>query len=225
MYYFCYYKIKHLKMKVTEKKKFLHSLVFPIFFIFVIWIVKISELILNTSYSQYGIYPLEIKGLLGVILAPLIHGDFDHLFANSVPLLVLTTAIFYFYSKVSYRIFFLSYLITGIWVWVSARASHHIGASGLVYAFAAFLIISGIIRKNKNFMALSFIIVFLYGSMIWGVLPSDPKISWESHLLGMFAGILLAIYYRKEKLPWVRSIKVFRFKEYMWENKIEEKTD
>ena len=199
---------------VTERKKFLHSLVFPTFFLFVLWIVKFAELFLDTSFHKLGVYPLKVKGLIGIIFAPLIHGDLNHLISNSVPLYILMIGIFYFYSRVSYRVFVFSYIITGIWVWVSARASYHIGASGLIYAFAAFLITSGILKKNKRLMALSFIVIFIYGSMIWGVFPSEPKISWESHLLGMLSGILLSFYYKNEPLPWVEKVKVFKFEEY-----------
>lgn len=181
-----------------EKKKFLISLFFPFLFIGCIWIVKISELILNEDFSGFGLYPLKIKGIIGIFTSPFIHGNIDHLIANSIPLLVLGTALFYFYSKVSYKVFFLIYIMTGIWVWFGGRPSYHIGASGIVYGLAGFIFTSGVILKNIRLLAISLLVVFLYGSMIWGVFPIDPKVSWESHLLGMIAGIILAIYYRND---------------------------
>ena len=103
---------------------------------------------------------------------------------------------FYFYNKIAYKVFFLSYGIANIWIWIGARQAYHIGASGLIYSFASFLFVSGLIRKNMKLMAISLLVVFLYGSMIWGILPLQPHISWESHLMGAIAGIVLAIYYR-----------------------------
>ncbi|MBI5540984.1 MAG: rhomboid family intramembrane serine protease [Bacteroidia bacterium] len=181
-----------------EKKKFLISLFFPFLFIGSIWIVKTSELILNEDFSSFGLYPLKIKGIIGIFTSPFIHGNMDHLIANSIPLLVLGTALFYFYAKVSYKVFFLIYIMTGIWVWFGGRPSYHIGASGIVYGLAGFIFTSGVILKNIRLLAISLLVVFLYGSMIWGVLPMDPKISWESHLLGLIAGIILAVYYRND---------------------------
>ncbi len=179
-----------------EKNRFLYSLVFPVLFLIVIWMVKISEILLDIDFVFLGIYPLKAKGLVGIITAPLIHSDIGHLIANSIPILILGTGLFYFYNKIAYKVFFLSYFITNIWIWFGARQAYHIGASGLVYSFAAFLFFSGIIRKNVKLVAISLLVVFLYGSMIWGVLPIQPHISWESHLLGAIAGMILAIYYK-----------------------------
>ncbi len=179
-----------------EKKRFLYSLVFPALFLIVIWMVKISEILLDIDFAFLGIYPLKAKGLIGIITAPLIHSDIEHLIANSIPILILGTGLFYFYNKIAYKVFFLSYFIANIWIWFGARQAYHIGASGLVYSFAAFLFFSGIIRKNVKLVAISLLVVFLYGSMIWGVLPIQPHISWESHLLGAIAGMMLAIYYK-----------------------------
>lgn len=191
-----------------EHKRFTYSLIFPVFFLLVIWSIKIVEILLDLDFSFLGIFPLKLKGLKGILTAPLIHSDIEHLIANSIPILVLGTGLFYFYNKIAYKVFFLSYLIANIWIWFGARQAYHIGASGLVYSFAAFLFVSGVIRKNMKLMAISLLVVFLYGSMIWGVLPIQPHISWESHLMGAIAGLILAIYY-KEKGP--------KRKMYSWE--------
>ncbi|MCB2196861.1 MAG: rhomboid family intramembrane serine protease [Bacteroidetes bacterium] len=181
-----------------ERKRFYLSMVFPLLFLLILWIIKISEVLLGTSFVFLGIYPLKAKGLIGILTAPLIHSDFGHLMANSVPLFILGTGVFYFYNKIAIKVFLLSYLLTNFWIWFGARQAYHIGASGLVYSFAAFLFFSGVIRKNIKLMAISLLVVFLYGSMIWGVLPWQPHISWESHLMGAIAGIVLAFYYRNE---------------------------
>jgi membrane associated rhomboid family serine protease len=183
-----------------EKQKFYHSLIFPFFFLLLIWLVKIVEVLFNLDFSHFGVYPLTTKGLIGIFTSPLIHGSFSHLFANSFPLFVLSVTLFYFYKKIAYRVFFLIYLITGIWVWFGAREAFHIGASGVVYGLAAFLFVSGLIRKNPRLLAITLIVTFLYGSMIWGIFPDffpEKNISWESHLMGLVAGLILAFYYRK----------------------------
>ncbi|MFC2104041.1 rhomboid family intramembrane serine protease [Bacteroidota bacterium] len=196
-----------------ERKRFFYSLVFPLLFLIIIWMVKISEILLNLNFVFLGIFPLKAKGLIGILTAPLIHSDFEHLIANSVPILILGIGLFYFYNKVAYKVFFLSYLIANIWIWFGARQAYHIGASGLVYSFASFLFVSGVIRKNIKLMAISLLVIFLYGSMIWGVLPIQPHISWESHLMGAIAGLVLAFYYRDQG-P--------RRKMYSWELEDEE---
>ncbi|MFH2144308.1 MAG: rhomboid family intramembrane serine protease [Bacteroidota bacterium] len=183
---------------IIEKKRFIHSLVFPTFFLFVIWAIKLIEYFFDLDFSQYGVFPHKLKGIPGIFLSPLIHGDFNHLIANTTPLFTLGVGIFYFYNKISYKIFILIYLITGLWVWFGAREAYHIGASGLVYGYASFLFFGGIIRNDLRLLALSLLVVFLYGSMVWGILPLDEKVSWESHLLGSVAGLVLAIIYRKE---------------------------
>ena len=190
-----------------ENKRFFYSLIIPVLFIILLWIIKISEILLKIDLSFLGIFPLKAKGLIGIITAPLIHSDFEHLTANSIPILILGTGLFYFYNKVALKVFGLSYIIANIWIWFGARQAYHIGASGLVYSFASFLFFSGVIQKNIRLMAISLLVVFLYGSMIWGVLPLQPHISWESHLMGAIAGMVLAFYYRnfgpkRKKYSW-----------------------
>lgn len=186
------------KEEHIEYRRLILSLIPPATFLLLIWLIKIVEVIEGADWYHLGIFPGKISGLKGILLSPLIHSNFSHLVNNSVPFLVLLTAIFYFYQKVAWRVFFYSYLITGILVWTLARPSYHIGASGLVYSFAAFLFVSGIIRRNINLMAISLLVIFLYGSMIWGIFPYLPDMSWESHLIGFTIGALLAIIFRHE---------------------------
>ena len=181
-----------------EKRRFLISLVFPVLFLLLLWLIKLVESTLDLNFAFWGIYPLSVKGLKGILLSPLVHADFKHLINNSIPLFILGVAIFYFYSKVAFRVFFLTYIMVGIWVWFGGRPAYHIGASGLVYGFASFLFFSGIIRNHISLMAISLLVVFLYGGMIWGIFPIYEKVSWESHMLGSIAGLFLAFYYRHE---------------------------
>jgi membrane associated rhomboid family serine protease len=181
-----------------EYKRFILSLVPPAIIIFFLWLVKFIEFADRLDLFYYGIFPRRIQGLIGVITSPFIHANFNHLINNSVPFFTLLTAIFYFYQKVAWRVLLISYLATGIVVWFIARPSYHIGASGLVYSFASFLFFSGIIRRNISLLAISLLVIFLYGSMVWGIFPYRPDMSWESHLIGLTTGALLAVYFRHE---------------------------
>jgi len=175
------------------------SMLIPGVFVFVMWLVKMIEVIFDFSLSNLGIYPLTLEGLPGIIFSPFIHADFGHLFNNSLPLFFLGTALFYFYSEIAVKVSLWTYFLTGVLVWLAGRSAWHIGASGLIYGIASFLFFSGIIRKYFRLVALSLLIVFLYGSMVWGIFPNIYRdVSWESHMLGFISGIILAVAYRKE---------------------------
>ncbi|PIF06687.1 MAG: rhomboid family intramembrane serine protease [Draconibacterium sp.] len=190
-----------------EKRIFFHSLVPPAVFVLVFWLVKIAERALSATFVQFGVYPLHVKGLPGILFSPFIHSDFNHLISNSIPFFILMWALVYFYRRISYRIFFQLYLLTGVCLWIFGRESWHIGASGVVYAMAAFHFLSGIIRNDVRLLTLSVVVVFLYGGLIWGLFPIDPAVSWEGHLWGAISGIVLAFGYRKytirrDKFEW-----------------------
>ena len=207
-------------MDPTEKKKVLQSLVFPSILLAVLWMIKLLEFLLKSDFSDFGIYPQHIEGLRGILFAPLLHAGFAHLAANSVPLFVLTAALFYFYDKIAPWIFSLLWLVTGFWVWVFAKDTGiHIGASGVVYALAAFHFTGGLIRREPRMMAFSLLVVFLYGGLIWGIIPNfmpDKNISWESHMMGLLAGVILAFFYRNNG-P--------RRKEYSWDEDEDDEPD
>jgi membrane associated rhomboid family serine protease len=185
----------------AEERKLIKSFVFPALIVGLMWLVKGAETVFDFSAGQLGIRPLEASGLAGILLSPFIHGDWNHLFANSIPMLVLPAALFYFYRTLAFRILLFTTLICGFWVWAGAREASHIGASGVIYGLASFLMVSGFLRKENRLMALSLVVVFLYGSFIWGIFPElfpEKNISWESHLSGLLTGLLLAFFFRKE---------------------------
>ena len=181
------------------RRKFFLSSLIPFVFVFIMWMTFSVERLFNLDFSGFGIHPLSADGLPGIILSPFIHSGLKHLFNNTVPLFLLAVALFFFYSEVALKVFSLTWLFSGILVWLAGREAWHIGASGLVYGLASFLFFSGIIRKYFRLVALSLLIVFLYGSMVWGLFPGIyENVSWESHMLGFFAGIALAVWFRKE---------------------------
>ena len=187
-----------LIMNKKERAALFSILFIPFLFLLIMWLVKIIEYTFHFSFIQFGVYPQSLNGLKGILLSPFIHKDFTHLLNNSYPIIILGGMLFSFYKKIAPQLFLWLFFISGFWLWIIGRPSFHIGASGIIYALASFLFISGIIRKNPRLSAVSMVIIFLYGSMIWGILPTKEPISWEGHLSGFVAGILVAIFYRNE---------------------------
>ena len=185
-------------MDSSDKKKIISTLFIPFLFLLSMWLVKIIEVNFQINFVRYGVFPKTIGGLKGIFFSPFIHKDFTHLINNSFPILVLGGMLFATYRKIAVQIFIWLYFIAGFWLWIIGRPSFHIGASGLIYALASFLLVSGLIRKNPRLAATSMLVIFLYGSMIWGLLPTKEPISWEGHLAGFIAGIIVAIFYKNE---------------------------
>lgn len=192
---------KNSEGDIIERNKIFSSLFYSGCFVFLLWIIQFIQWAIEIDMFTYGIMPGKPEGLAGIITSPLIHADFSHLISNSITLFLLLFGVLYFYRSSAVKVFFIIYLGDGILVWIFGRQSYHIGASGLVYGFAGFLFFSGLFRKDKRSIALSLLIVFLYGGMVWGVLPTDPKISFESHLFGALLGILCAFIFRKNDPP------------------------
>ncbi|MDR0970138.1 MAG: rhomboid family intramembrane serine protease [Lentimicrobiaceae bacterium] len=200
-----------------EKYKIVNALIVPLIMLLIMWCVKGFEELFDIHLGRYGIEPLTLKGLRGILFSPFLHSDWKHLISNSVPFLVLGTTLYYFYHPIANKVLLFSALMTGLWTWAGARTGIHIGASGLVYSLAFFLMFSGFIRRDGRLMAISFIVIFLYGSLIWGVFPefyAERNISWEGHLSGFLSGVILAVFYRKVGTP--------PRKKYSWEDEEEE---
>tara|TARA_R110001632_G_scaffold10408_2_gene38556 strand:- start:2545 stop:3228 length:684 start_codon:yes stop_codon:yes gene_type:complete len=170
----------------------------PIIAICTIWIVYWIEIYFGFNFNKFGIYPRDFKGLRGVFFSPFIHSDTSHLFNNSVPLFVLMASLFYFYRKIAIQFLIYGVLISGFLSWIIGRESYHIGASGVIYLLFSFIFFSGIIRKHYRLIAMSLVVIFLYGSMIWLIFPTEDRISWEGHLSGFLIGIFYAFFYRKK---------------------------
>lgn len=166
--------------------------------IVIIWLVYLANIIIPVEFRQFGIVPRSTNGLIGIILAPFLHGGLGHIISNTLPLFFLTFALLFFYEKIAFKVWIISALAGGILVWLLARGnSVHIGASGVIFSLIGFLIASGIFQKSFKSILISIIILFLYGGAIWGVLPTQPGVSWEGHLFGFIVGVALAYFYRK----------------------------
>ena len=170
----------------------------PIVAIVAIWLIYWVEITFGYNFNTYGILPREIKGLRGVLFSSFIHSDASHLSNNSIPLFVLLASLFYFYRKIAHKVLIYGILFSGLFCWIIARDSYHIGASGVIYLLFSFIFFSGIIRKHYRLIAMSLVVIFLYGGMIWFIIPTEDRISWEGHLSGFLIGLLFAFLYRKK---------------------------
>lgn len=197
---------------MTEDRYFKFTsgvLLVPMFAALLIWTVFWIEVRFQVNLNYLGIYPRRLVGLRGIVFSPFLHGSLSHLYNNTLPIVILSAALMYFYRSISLRIFLLGLLISGFLTWLIGRPSYHIGASGLIYVLASFIFFKGVISKHYRLVALSLIVVFIYGSMLWYIFPVKDGISWEGHLAGFLTGLFLAVFI-KAPLP--------RIKKYQWEH-------
>lgn len=185
-------------MKSYSRDHFVQSLKIPLFMVSFIFIIHLIKVFSGFPLGYFGIYPREMASLPGIFTAPLIHGSFQHLFSNILPLFATSFIMFLFYKRVAIRSIMLIYVLTGISVWIGAKPAFHIGASGVVYGLVSFIFWSGIFRRNTKSIALALIVVIMYSGYIAGILPNQEGISWESHLFGGIIGILVARIYKDE---------------------------
>lgn len=183
-----------------------------------LWWTKLLDDALGWDLSALGIEPRTTTGLIGVLTAPLVHGSFEHLFANTLPLLVLGTLLLYGYPRARLPAVAAIWLLSGVGVWLFGRDSTHIGMSGVTHGLMFFLFVSGLVRRDNLAVALSMIAFFLYGGMVWGVFPTEPGVSWEYHLCGALAGVLAAVLLRGLDAPPLP-------KRYAWEDEGPEAED
>ena len=169
-------------------------LLLPMAAVLLIWTVFWVEVRFQINLNEYGVYPRTVSGLRGILFSPLLHGSVEHLYNNTLPLLILSGSLAYFYRSVSLKVIVWGILCSGLLTWIIGRPSYHIGASGLIYVLASFIFFKGIFAKHFRLVALSLIVVFLYGSLLWYIFPIKDGISWEGHLAGFVTGLFLAIF-------------------------------
>jgi membrane associated rhomboid family serine protease len=166
-----------------------NNIVPPIRLVFFMWLIYTIEYSMGLDFGFLGISPRTVSGLIGIITAPLIHGSVAHLASNTLPILILGGGLYFFYPRIAPRIFLQCYLFTNFFVWLFARPFYHIGASGLVYALAFFMISFGIFKRDLKSILISGLVILFYGGLFYSVTSLNSKISWESHLLGAVVGV------------------------------------
>ncbi|PVY41289.1 rhomboid family intramembrane serine protease [Pontibacter virosus] len=179
----------------AENERFAYSFLPGTLFVGLIWLVALLSYLNNVNLAWLGIHPRDFLGLIGVLLGPLIHSGLIHLLSNSFPLVLLSGFILFLHRSVALRVFVLVYVLSGLFTWFIGREAYHVGASGVVYGLAGFLLFNGIVRRDRAGLAVSLAILFLYSGLFYGLFPSEERISWEGHLGGLLAGMVAAIVY------------------------------
>ncbi|MEH6587087.1 MAG: rhomboid family intramembrane serine protease [Halioglobus sp.] len=195
-----------------------NSIVIATSFAALIWALKLFEFALGVNFYELGVYPRTQSGLLGVITAPLIHGSWEHLIGNTLPLVLLGSMLLYGYPRSRFFALAGIWLLSGTGVWLFARSSFHFGASGLTHGIFFYLFVGGILRRDRRSAALLMVAFYMYGGMLLTILPGDPGISFESHFFGALSGALLAYAFRN----W--DPKPMR-KRYAWERRPDDEDD
>ncbi|MFK7924794.1 MAG: rhomboid family intramembrane serine protease [Bacteroidia bacterium] len=180
-----------------DRQRIKQAISIALFALLSIWLIEGLFWLSGAERAYWGVLPRTTEGLIGLLTMPFVHGDLKHISANSIPLVVLLAGLWYLYREIALPVTLFSFFTPSLWVWAMAGQNWHIGASGMIFALAFFLFMSGILRKEIRTLSLSLIIAFLYGGMIWGLFPGEPGISWEGHLFGALTGVLLALAFRK----------------------------
>lgn len=179
-------------------------------FVGFLWLVQLLNWGTGPDWGPFALRPRDWAGAAGIVFAPLLHSDFGHLLANTLPLVLLGITALHLYPRSTLRALPSLYLGPGVAVWLFGRDGLHVGASGIVYGLIAFVFVAGLVKRDRRAIAASMIVAFLYGTAIWGVLPLQPRVSWETHLAGALIGIAAALLMRKlDRVPIVR---------YEWED-------
>jgi membrane associated rhomboid family serine protease len=174
------------------------------------WLVWAVDHLLDLGLGRYGVLPREPAGLIGVVTAPFLHGSFAHLFANTLPSLILGGSLLWAYPRSAPWVLAIVLVGSGTGTWLFGRPAFHFGASGMTHGLMVFLFVAGILRRDRPSVAVAMVTFFLYGGMLAGILPSDPDISFEMHLFGALAGLGAALLLSRRDPPPPR-------KRYSWE--------
>ena len=181
---------------ITDKQRLHFALLFTAAFLVSIWGVFIIDSAFELGLNAHGNRPREIRGLKGILTYPFLHSGIEHLWNNTASFFTLNALLFYFYRSLAVRVWLIMFVVSGSLLWLFGGKGNHIGASGIVYGLASFLFVSGVIRNNLLLLRISLVVVFLYGGLVWWMLPIKEGISWEGHLSGALTGLVLAIVYR-----------------------------
>lgn len=185
-------------MQKSDLRRLYDAALFNALFLLIIWVLWLYEYETGHRLSNYGTRPRTVQGLIGIITTPFLHGSLDHIRGNSLSFLTLSSFVIFFYREIAFKVLLWIYVLSGILLWFIALGGNHIGASGVIYGMAAFLFFSGIFRNDPRLLRVALAVAFIYGSIVWWVLPLKPGISWEGHLAGSLMGVALAWLYRNQ---------------------------
>lgn len=179
----------------AESERFAYSFLPGTLFVALIWLIALLVYLSDVQLTWLGVLPRNSLGLVGIVTGPLIHSGLIHLLSNSFPLVLLSGFILFLHRRVALRVFMFVYVLSGLFTWLIGRDAYHVGASGVVYGLAGFLLFNGMLRRDRAGLAVSLAILFLYGGLFYGLFPAEERISWEGHLGGLLAGMGAALLY------------------------------
>ena len=189
-----------MRFQPSHKSASIEAIVYPLLTLLVLWTIFLLDRNFELKLYHFGVKPNTLEGVKGIVFMPFIHGqkDYSHIINNSIPTFILMSTLIYFYRSIAVYVLLIIWLGSGLFLWIFAlnTGSYHIGISGVIYGLFGFLFTSGLLRKYMPLQAISLFVVFLYGSLIWGIFPMEQGISWEGHFFGLFMGIVAAILYR-----------------------------
>ncbi|NEM99219.1 rhomboid family intramembrane serine protease [Pontibacter burrus] len=191
--------LSHLNQ--SDSNRFAYSFLPGLLFIALIWLIHALAYLTGADLAWLGIMPRSFLGLVGVFLSPLIHADLKHLLSNTFPLLMLSGLILFLHQWRGVRVLVLVYILSGLLTWFIGRHAYHIGASGVVYGMAGFLLFRGVFDRDRGSLAIAFAVLFLYSGLFYGLFPEEERVSWEGHLAGLVAGLVAALIYGKTAKP------------------------
>ncbi len=183
-------------MNLKEIYAFFYKIRYPLLLVLLLLVIEVLDSFSGSYLHYWGNYPREIFGIPGIVTSHFIHSTWGHLASNFLPMLLLTSVLVLFYPKVAGQAFVSILLGTGIMVWLFARPSYHIGASGMVYGLVSFIFWLGVFKKNAKSIVLSLIVLMLYFGSAEGLFPGEERVSWESHLFGAMVGWVVAFVFR-----------------------------
>ncbi|WP_034474355.1 rhomboid family intramembrane serine protease [Aestuariibacter salexigens] len=194
----------------ASKVSLSRSVLFSLLMVSVLWVIKSSELMFHVDLSGLGLQPLVVSDLWSIFTAPIVHASLEHLFNNTLPLLLLLAFLHYGYPNSRWKVIGTVWVLSGIGVWLFAREANHLGASGINHGVFFFLFVVSLFRRDKSSIAIMMIAFFMYGGMTMTIFPREEHISFEYHFFGAVAGTLAALLWRHaDPMPEV--------KRYDWE--------
>jgi membrane associated rhomboid family serine protease len=157
-----------------------------------LWSIEGVNALLDHRLNRWGVLPRTLPGLVGIPLSPFLHGSFAHLLLNTVPLVTLGGLVAFQGIRLFFSVSLSIILLSGAALWLFGRSAYHVGASSLIFGYFGYLVARGWYERSITALLVAIVTLGLYGGIVWGVLPTRSYISWEGHLSGLLAGVLVA---------------------------------
>lgn len=180
-------------IRENENSLFAYSFLPGLLFVVLLWLIALLSYLTEANLSWLGIFPRNFFGLIGIVTGPLIHADLLHLLSNSFPFILLSGFILFQHRKTGVDVLLFVYVISGLLTWFMGRQAYHIGASGVIYGMASYLLFIGFLSRDRGSLAVSLAVLFLYSGLFYGIFPGEERVSWEGHLGGLIAGFVAAL--------------------------------